>query len=195
MRVPRAGHSAGESGASESGASESGAEPDAGSDWGAALPGTTASDSLARLRSRMIRSIAHKNAARVFPDPVGATTSVCLRFAIAAHASRCTRVGSANAARNQVAVGALNSSNPPLAAEELSCAMTPSNTQPPTFVADAVVSRCYQCCKQLIAARNIDPRPPSSSSSRSGSVASSGVTQVTSSASWRGSHSPVTGTI
>src|SRR5439155_22384866 len=48
------------------------------------------------------RSTAHGKAARVFPDPVGATTSVFRPDAIASHAPAWAGVGSANASPNHV---------------------------------------------------------------------------------------------
>ena len=56
-------------------------------------------------------SMAHKNAARVLPDPVGAMTRVCLPWPIALQASACADVGSAKAAVNQALVAALNSAS------------------------------------------------------------------------------------
>ena len=53
--------------------------------------------------SAAIRSSAHRNAARVLPDPVGATTRVSCPAAMASQAAACAAVGSANASRNQVA--------------------------------------------------------------------------------------------
>jgi len=49
-----------------------------------------------------IRSSAHRNAARVLPEPVGATTSVSWPETIEDHAARWAAVGSANASRNHV---------------------------------------------------------------------------------------------
>src|SRR5580698_4143131 len=51
-------------------------------------------------------SIAHRNAASVLPEPVGATTSALSPWPIAAQACTCAGVGSANAAENQALVGA-----------------------------------------------------------------------------------------
>ena len=50
-------------------------------------------------------SIAHKNAASVLPDPVGATTSVSSPLPMARQAPACACVGSANAPSNQARVG------------------------------------------------------------------------------------------
>ena len=46
------------------------------------------------------RSIAHRNAASVLPDPVGASTSVCSPFAIAFQPFDCAGVGASNDASN-----------------------------------------------------------------------------------------------
>ena len=54
------------------------------------------------------RSIAHRNAANVFPDPVGAMTSVLSPSAIADHASACASVGAAKVPLNHSLVRALN---------------------------------------------------------------------------------------
>ncbi len=48
-----------------------------------------------------MRSSAHKKAASVLPEPVGATTSVCSPPEIACHACCCASVGRANAEPNQ----------------------------------------------------------------------------------------------
>jgi hypothetical protein len=53
-----------------------------------------------RACSRIKRSIAHKNAARVFPDPVGAITSELSPRPAAAHASVWASVGAPNASKN-----------------------------------------------------------------------------------------------
>ena len=47
------------------------------------------------------RSSAHRNAASVLPEPVGATTSACRPACAAAHAPSCAGVGAAKAPRNQ----------------------------------------------------------------------------------------------
>lgn len=47
---------------------------------------------------------AHKKAARVFPDPVGATTNAFSPAEMADQAAICTGVGWANTSRNQVAM-------------------------------------------------------------------------------------------
>src|SRR5213593_706619 len=52
----------------------------------------------------MSRSMAARNAASVFPDPVGASTSADSPAAIAGQASSCARVGDANVASNQARV-------------------------------------------------------------------------------------------
>ena len=53
------------------------------------------------------RSMAHRNAASVLPDPVGATTSVLLPSAMADHASACAAVGAAKVPVNHSRVSAL----------------------------------------------------------------------------------------
>ncbi len=53
------------------------------------------------------RSMAHRKAASVFPDPVGATTSVLLPSAMADHASACAAVGAAKVPVNHSRVSAL----------------------------------------------------------------------------------------
>src|SRR2546428_36990 len=55
----------------------------------------------------MRRSIAERNAASVFPEPVGARTSTLSRSAIAGHASSCARVGVWNVASNHARVAGL----------------------------------------------------------------------------------------
>ena len=45
--------------------------------------------------------MADRNAANVFPEPVGATTRVCSPFPIASQAPACAAVGAAKAAVNQ----------------------------------------------------------------------------------------------
>src|SRR5690242_14291760 len=54
------------------------------------------------------RSSAHRNAARVLPDPVGAITRVFSPPAIDDHAPDCAGVGSVNAPANHSRVSALN---------------------------------------------------------------------------------------
>src|SRR5215472_11933657 len=54
------------------------------------------------------RSSAHMNAARVLPEPVGATTSVLSPLEIDAHAPACAGVGALNAPVNHSRVSALN---------------------------------------------------------------------------------------
>ena len=56
------------------------------------------------------RSIAHRNAASVFPEPVGAEIRTCSPDAIAGHACDCAGVGAVNAALNQSRVRGLNCS-------------------------------------------------------------------------------------
>ena len=55
-------------------------------------------------------SIAHKNAASVLPEPVGATTSVSSPLPIARHAPAWAGVGSANAPSNHARVAGQNPS-------------------------------------------------------------------------------------
>ena len=50
------------------------------------------------------RSSAHRNAASVLPDPVGATTSASWPAAIADQAPRCAGVAESNTSPNQVRV-------------------------------------------------------------------------------------------
>src|SRR5436190_8973698 len=52
-------------------------------------------------------SMAARNAASVFPEPVGARTSTLSPFAIAGQASSCARVGAWNVASNQARVAGL----------------------------------------------------------------------------------------
>ena len=56
-------------------------------------------------------SIAHRNAASVLPDPVGAEISMCSPEAIAGQACSCAAVGRSNAPANHSRVRGLNSSN------------------------------------------------------------------------------------
>ena len=56
----------------------------------------------------MRRSIAARNAARVLPEPVGASTSTLSPSAIAGQASSCARVGAWNVASNHARVAGLN---------------------------------------------------------------------------------------
>src|SRR5215471_7057419 len=68
------------------------------------------------------RSSAHRNAARVLPDPVGAITRVLSPPAMDDHAPACAGVGSVNAPVNHSRVSALNparGSMPALAPEVL----------------------------------------------------------------------------
>ena len=57
------------------------------------------------------RSSAARNAERVLPEPVGATTSVCVSPASAPHAPSCAGVGAPNAPRNHEAVAGWNRSS------------------------------------------------------------------------------------
>ena len=62
-------------------------------------------------RSAISRSIAHRNAASVLPDPVGAEISTCSPEAIAGHACSCAAVGCSKAPANHSRVRALKSSS------------------------------------------------------------------------------------
>ncbi len=76
-------------------------------------------------------SIAHRNAASVLPDPVGAITSALSPRAIDAQACACTGVGAAKAAPNQARVASLK----PFRAELMTgvdTGMYPSCLAPPT---------------------------------------------------------------
>jgi hypothetical protein len=53
-------------------------------------------------------SSAHRKAASVFPEPVGAHTSTCSPRAIAGHACACAGVGAANASSNHARARGLN---------------------------------------------------------------------------------------
>src|SRR4051795_10276279 len=68
--------------------------------------------------------MAHRKAARVLPDPVGATTSAWSPRAMACQASRCTLVGSVNDSVNHARVAGENSCN--------ASAMPPFNRMPLT---------------------------------------------------------------
>ena len=52
--------------------------------------------------------MAHRNAASVLPEPVGAITSAFSPRAMASHARACTSVGSPSAAANQARVASEN---------------------------------------------------------------------------------------
>ncbi len=81
-------------------------------------------------------SIAHRNAASVLPDPVGATTSVSLPWPMARHAPAWAFVGSANAPTNQARVAGENpSSTSPVPVSGESSDMLPYCPDPPTFSA------------------------------------------------------------
>ncbi len=85
-------------------------------------------------------SMAHKKAASVLPDPVGAMTSAFSPLPMAFHACAWAVVGSANASRNQDAVGSEKPASAPVAPPE-SCsgdartAMPPYCREPPTACA------------------------------------------------------------
>ena len=84
------------------------------------------------------RSIAHRNAASVLPDPVGATTSVSSPLPMAPQAPAWACVGSANAPSNQARVAGENPSSAsavPVSGD--SSAMLPYCLAPPTFPAAA----------------------------------------------------------
>ncbi len=55
--------------------------------------------------------MAHKNAARVLPDPVGAMTSAFSPAETASHAPRWAAVGAAKTSRNHVAVAGENAAS------------------------------------------------------------------------------------
>ena len=81
-------------------------------------------------------SIAHRNAASVLPDPVGATTSVSSPLPMARQAPAWAGVGSANAPPNQARVAGENPSSAsvvPVSGD--SSAMLPYCPAPPTFLA------------------------------------------------------------
>ena len=75
-------------------------------------------------------SIAHRNAASVFPDPVGAITSVFSPRPMAAHASACAGVGPANASPNQALVASLKPGTRPVTGVRTD--IHPSCLAPPT---------------------------------------------------------------
>ena len=85
--------------------------------WGMPRPSGPATPLRRRRRagaasfSRKMRSIAHRNAERVFPEPVGATTSACLPCEIASQAPTWAGVGAANAPPNQSCVAGPNRSS------------------------------------------------------------------------------------
>jgi hypothetical protein len=81
------------------------------------------------------RSMAHKKADSVLPDPVGAMTSVSSPLPIACHASACAWVGAANAPSNHARVAG---ENPSRASAVIGClaGMSPSCIDPPTFETD-----------------------------------------------------------
>ena len=56
----------------------------------------------------MSASIAHRNAASVLPEPVGAITNAFSPRAMAFHASPCTAVGAPKASANQWRTGSEN---------------------------------------------------------------------------------------
>ncbi len=78
------------------------------------------------------RSSDHRNAARVLPDPVGATTRAWSPPPIAAHAPVCAGVGAAKAAANHSRVGAENPAGMPGPASPLALLTAASWQEPPT---------------------------------------------------------------
>ena len=79
------------------------------------------------------RSIAHRNAASVLPDPVGATTRASSPLPMARQAPAWACVGSANAPSNQARVAGENPSSAPVSGD--SSVMLPYCPAPPTFPA------------------------------------------------------------
>ena len=78
------------------------------------------------------RSIAQRNAASVFPDPVGAMTRAFSPREMASQASRCTLVGSPSARSNHARVGPEN------------CSMHPVSQRPPTVPPSLMVEPARQ---------------------------------------------------
>lgn len=72
-------------------------------------------------------SSAHRNAARVLPEPVGAMTSVLSPLAIAVQAAACAVVGAAKVLANQSRVIALNRASA-CGAEMLTSPIVPTGT-------------------------------------------------------------------
>ena len=89
-------------------------------------------------RRRASLSIAHKNAASVLPEPVGATTSVSSPLPIARHAPAWACVGSANAPSNHARVAGENPSRGSSPVTDEFLAIPPYCLAPPTFLAGAL---------------------------------------------------------
>jgi hypothetical protein len=81
------------------------------------------------------RSIAHKNAESVLPEPVGAMTNVSSPLLMARHACACAWVGAANAPSNHARVAGENPSRALALLTGDPDAMPPSCMHPPTFEA------------------------------------------------------------
>ena len=78
-------------------------------------------------------SIAHRNAASVFPDPVGATTSVSSPLPMARHACACACVGTAKAPSNHARVAGENPSRASALLTGGCAAIPPYCLHPPTI--------------------------------------------------------------
>ena len=76
--------------------------------------------------------MAHRNAASVLPDPVGAMTRVFFPPAMASHASACAAVGAANVPVNHSRVSGLKRSSGSM---ERHIAMVPPPTDKPAISA------------------------------------------------------------
>ena len=88
-------------------------------------------------------SIAHKNAASVLPDPVGATTSVSSPLPMARQAPACAGVGSANAPSNQARVAGENpSSASPAPVSPAPASPAPASPAPASGESSAMVPYC-----------------------------------------------------
>src|ERR1700722_3068537 len=72
---------------------------------------TTRTPPASRSACPLSRSIAHRKAASVLPDPVGADRSTCSPLAIAGHACACAGVGAAKDDSNQARVAGLNAAS------------------------------------------------------------------------------------
>src|SRR5690349_14944577 len=99
------------------------------------------------------RSSAHRNAARVLPDPVGAITRVFSPPAIDDHAPACAGVGSVNAPSNHSRVSALN----PARGSMPACApdvLAPSGARGGAAPLVRVFARMHPSC---LALRTIQP--------------------------------------
>ena len=80
-------------------------------------------------------SIAHRNAASVFPEPVGAMTSVSSPLPMARHACACAWVGTAKAPSNQARVAGENPSRASALLTGGCPAIPPYCLHVPTFLA------------------------------------------------------------